>query len=353
MPDKVIVLELKEDYAIAMKEGGGMIRIRRKPGMAVSDRIYVLPEDLCEKERKVLAFRTAVKNQGTMRKIARMATAAAMVVLMIVALLPSLATKAYAVVSIDAQQRVQLEVDQEQSVLKASSIDGSLADTQLKQLKGKNLFDLGPELMEMLGKGPFLVAYATYDGASDPQTEQEIRQMFQQKELVYLAGNAQDISSAEENAQSLGLYMLGLLMREEHSEFLEDFYEEYFGVDDFDDDDDENAENDFDEEDFEHLPLHEMMDLAQKNPEYMKNKQFREALTEKIEERDEDLNQEQEEAKTEDDEDGDSSVEEDKTEDNEDDNSSDEENKETSAEQSDNDSDEDEGEEESEDDEES
>lgn len=313
MLDKVIILELKEEYAIAMKEGGGMIRIQRKPGMSVGDRIYVLAEDLWEEKRKVVPFRAAIKNQTAVRRIARMATAAAMAVLILVALMPGLATKAYAVVSIDAGQRVQLEVDQEQSVLKASSIDGSLPDTQLKKFKGKKLFDLGPELIEMLGKGPFLVAYATYDGASDPQIEQEIRQMFQQKEIVYLSGNSQDISSAEENAQSLGLYMLGLLMGEENSDFLEDFYEQYFGMDDFEDDEEEDSENESDGAEYEHLHLHEMIALVRQNPEYLKSRQFRHALSEKIEDLDEGLDREsddEEEAEADEIDDGEDSSEE-------------------------------------------
>lgn len=294
MLDKVIILELKEDYAIAMKEGGEVIRIKRKPGMAVGDQVYVLPEDLYTEKSKVIPFQAATRSPAALRRIARMATAAAMVVLMIVALLPNLATKAYAVVSIDGQQRVQMEVDKDQSVLEVSSVDGSLPDAQLQQLKGRNLFELGPELTELLGNGPLLVAYAPYDGASDPETEQALRQMFGQTELVYLAGNAQDISSAAENSQSLGLYMLSLLMNEEHSDFLEDFYEDYFGLDDLDDEDDDLMEDDSDKQEdaFEDLTLNELMDLAKAHPEYMKNSDFREVLSDKIEERDEQMHME-------------------------------------------------------------
>lgn len=41
MIKKVIVLELKDDYALAMEEGGSIIRIKKKDGLSVGDKIWL------------------------------------------------------------------------------------------------------------------------------------------------------------------------------------------------------------------------------------------------------------------------------------------------------------------------
>ncbi len=291
MLEKGIVLELKPEYALAMKQGGGVIRIKRKPGMVEGDQIYILPEDLYEKRRNLTVLRTGAFKPPAVRKIARMTAAAAMAILVILALIPGLSTTAYAVVSLDGQQHIQLQVDEDQSILGASSPDESLPEIELRKFRGKNLLDLGPELTELLGSGPILVAYAAYDGSPDLQTEQQIRQMFRQSKVLYLIGTAEDISGAAENSQSLGLYMLELLMGEDHTADLDDFYEDYFGLDDDDDGEDEIDHDDSDDalDAYAQMPLQEMIDLARTHPELMNNEEFVEALEEKQEDQDEEI----------------------------------------------------------------
>ena len=50
---KVLVMEIKEDYCLAMTEDGAVVRIRKKDGMKVGRRIYILREDLRNKEENV------------------------------------------------------------------------------------------------------------------------------------------------------------------------------------------------------------------------------------------------------------------------------------------------------------
>lgn len=50
---KVLVMEIKEDYCLGMTEDGAVVRIRKKDGMKVGRRIYILREDLRNKEENV------------------------------------------------------------------------------------------------------------------------------------------------------------------------------------------------------------------------------------------------------------------------------------------------------------
>ncbi|EJX01263.1 hypothetical protein EVA_10632, partial [gut metagenome] len=54
MIEKVLILELKEAYALAMEEGGSVVRIKRKSGLSVGDEIYILPEDLYEQTENAI-----------------------------------------------------------------------------------------------------------------------------------------------------------------------------------------------------------------------------------------------------------------------------------------------------------
>lgn len=49
MYHKVIVMEIKETYALVMAEDGQILRVVYKDGMKVGDCIYILEEDILKK----------------------------------------------------------------------------------------------------------------------------------------------------------------------------------------------------------------------------------------------------------------------------------------------------------------
>ena len=50
MYHKVIVMEIKETYALVMAEDGQILRVVYKDGMKVGDCIYILEEDILKKD---------------------------------------------------------------------------------------------------------------------------------------------------------------------------------------------------------------------------------------------------------------------------------------------------------------
>lgn len=276
---KVVIVELKENYALAMKEGGEIIRIRRKPSMSVGDEVYILPEDLYEEQVQtggmyVVGGAGGKKKKnpaGHWRKLVAMAAMVALVLAMVV---PQLTTNASAVVSIDAQQSVQLTVDDENRVLSAVSPDGTIPDEVLLQLKGKSLSELTPELVELLGGGPFLVAYAPTKDTPNEQAEAAIRSLFADQSSVYFSCNQQDVAQAKTNAQTLPRYMLSLLLSEEYMDLLEDYYDQ--------EDTPDTPQEEQEERIYEQMSLTALLDALKQNPALMQSEAFRDELFDKL-----------------------------------------------------------------------
>lgn len=280
---KVVILELNEHYALAMKEGGEVIRIRRKPSMAVGDEVYILPEDLYEDQVQtggLLAMGGAAAAAGGAKKKKsvehwrKLVAMAAMLALVLTLVVPQLSMDASAVVSIDAQQSVQLTVDDENRVLSATSPDGTIPDEVLRRLKGKPLSELTPELVELLGGGPFLVAYAPKKDTPNEQAEAEVRSLFADQSSVYFSCNQQDVAQAESSAQTLPRYMLSLLISEEYMDLLEDYYDQQ--------DTPDSPQEEQEERVYEQMSLTALLDALKQNPALMQSEAFRDELFDKL-----------------------------------------------------------------------
>ncbi len=289
MVEKVVLLELNDNYALAMKEGGEVIRIRRKGTMDIGDEIYILPEDLYQEEGQtggIYAVGAADKREKRTNHWRRLTAIAAMLALVLALVAPQLSMDAYAVVSIDAQQSVQLTVDESNTVLDAASPNGTIPESVLRQLRGKSLTELTPELRELLGGGPFLIAYAPEKDTVNEQAEAEIRGLFANETSVYFSCNRQDVQSAQAQSQTLPRYMLSLLINEESMDLLEDYYDRQDTPDTPDEDDAERT--------YAQMTLTAMLDALKQNPSLMQSEAFREVLFDKLEEEQDRMEEQQE-----------------------------------------------------------
>lgn len=238
MYQKVIVLELKTAYALVMEEGGRILRIRRKDGLAVGDTIYVLPEDLYEEDRasNVVPFPAGGKSRASTGKRdrkprwLRVGGIAAMLALCITLLLPHVSPTAYAVASFDGAVSVQVALDRHGCILSAGSPDGSVQQEQLNGLKGKKLEAAAAELRTWCGDGGLLVGYALMDGdEGDPAALRTIQALFPKQPVVCLSGAAGDIRAADGQSVSLGRYLMSCMENEDLDEILEELPPETIG----------------------------------------------------------------------------------------------------------------------------
>lgn len=253
---KVIVMELTEEYALAMDETGGVIRIIKKPGMKVGDCIYVLEEDryvhgrddgnrFAEHE-KIVAFPKKSDGKAARHtKILRYAAAVAAALLIFVTAFIAYGNsrQAYAMVSLDGSHSVQLTLDDKNIVKTAVSIDDSIPQAQLENFIGKSLDELSQYFEDDDSENEkMIVGYAILKKASKEQEmafQAYLKKLFGLNQVVYISGTSDDIREAKNKQQSLGIYL---------SERLEAEDERLEQDEDKDDDADESDEDDGEEE---------------------------------------------------------------------------------------------------------
>ena len=263
MCERAVILKLISDCALAMMEGGSVVRIRLKDGLREGQTIYVLPEDLLHTPaHRTIAFPGAAKRA--------IAVAAMLAVCVCMLFLPQSSIEIAAVASFDGAQGLQLHLDENNRVMEALSVDGSIPDEVLKALEGRSLSELGPMLQKLMGPDACLIAYAAMDGQPDPALEALLDQLLPGGNHVYLTGGPADVTAAEEKDLSLGHYIAGQMVSPEQE----------------------------DDSELDDLELQQLLDLMAADERWTEVPEFREAL----EERQEDLREEEEERQEEQDE---------------------------------------------------
>ncbi len=280
MSDKVIVIEVKENYAIAMKEGGELVRIKKKGNVAVGDKVYILPDDLY-KEEKVsgvtvapIANKKVKMNKNIFRRVASIV--AVFILCFSFLMLPQFAKPAYAMASFDGEKSVQMELDKNNKILKVESLNNTVPKNELKKYKGKNINELDSEFNNLLGSGTILIGYAPEKEDWDKdEFVKKVNELFGTENVIYLLGNIDDIDASDDNDITIGRYIAGkMYLNDDLEDALEELeYKELVEMlkedptwmevpefrdeiedrreDLFDDDDDENEEDDDDDDDDE------------------------------------------------------------------------------------------------------
>ena len=168
MYHKVIVMEIKETYALVMAEDGQILRVVYKDGMKVGNRIYILEEDILKKDSfkeenhaSIIPFaerkKTGNQHKTFWKKMVAVAAACALFVTSFAVL--SKPEKAYAMVSVDGEKAVEV-------VLKNDSLTGE----EKKEIKGekvetiKNYFS-----QDLSGKETIIVGYAFWENESEEE----------------------------------------------------------------------------------------------------------------------------------------------------------------------------------------
>lgn len=201
---KVLVLEIKDKYCLAMREDGSVVRIIKKPNIKEGDTIYVVEDDLyTENSKKVYKIK-----RSTVQKLT--AVVAAVAVFAVVMTIPQFADKACAIVSFDGEKSVELKLNKNNEIIDAKSYDDTLTEDELDKLEGMNLFDASDNLKSFDSKdGALLVASASMKNSQkDSELEDEIEEMLEDCDSIYLKGDKDDIEKAEKAKKSLGIYLI-------------------------------------------------------------------------------------------------------------------------------------------------
>ncbi|MCI6276440.1 MAG: anti-sigma factor domain-containing protein [Clostridium sp.] len=210
---KGMVMEVKEAYALIMKDDGTIIRIGNKPGIEIGQKIFFTEEDVVE-------YRVSEKNEKTPKKhlMAFIAVAAA-IILMIIPLFRGVIpmTKSYAMITFDINPSLSIKVDKNQTIVKVEGLNDDAKALDLDSLKGKTLAE-GSELLrdtilnssDITNKDSVIVGFAFLESTEDIGFEDDIKGVlnnnFKDFNVMYLKGNKDDLKMAKEKGVSLGKY---------------------------------------------------------------------------------------------------------------------------------------------------
>lgn len=192
MYHKVIILEIKGGYALAMTEDGEIIRIKKKAGMKVGAAVYVLEGDRYKKVWTLQWQKAAV-------------IAVAVLLCITSLLLPQFSQQVYAMVELEGAKSVSVKIDKNYKIQDAYSYDDTMSLKALKDLEGQKLQDL-KEIVEELrdADGRLTVVYAMYkeDEKVSKELEEALQKIFGNENVTYMKGKIEEIQEPDKKQKT-------------------------------------------------------------------------------------------------------------------------------------------------------
>ena len=266
MYHKVIVMEIKETYALVMAEDGQILRVVYKDGMKVGDCIYILEEDILKKDSfkeenhaSIIPFaerkKTGNQYKTLWKKMVAVAAAFALFVTSFAVL--SKPEKAYAMVSVDGEKAVEVVLNQKNRVKEADSKNDSLTREEKKKIKGEKVETIKNYFSQDLSdKETIIVGYAFLEDESEEERaalQRRLEKTFGTEHLLYLAGDKEDVENAKKAGKSLGIYLAEqILTGEDFNKVVNEVTEE------------------------------EILELLEKNPSFIENPVLKKSIQEKL-----------------------------------------------------------------------
>ena len=266
MYHKVIVMEIKETYALVMAEDGQILRVVYKDGMKVGDCIYILEEDILKKDSfkeenhaSIIPFaerkKTGNQYKTLWKKMVAVAAAFALFVTSFAVL--SKPEKAYAMVSVDGEKAVEVVLNQKNRVKEADSKNDSLTREEKKKIKGEKVETIKNYFSQDLSdKETIIVGYAFLEDESEEERaalQRRLEKTFGTEHLLYLAGDKEDVENAKKAGKSLGIYLAEqILTGKDFNKVVNEVTEE------------------------------EILELLEKNPSFIENPALKKSIQEKL-----------------------------------------------------------------------
>lgn len=208
--NKGIIMEVKQNYAIIMNDDGHMDKISKKKNMAIGQKIFYFEEDI---------IRT--NNIRNIRSNSFMKTIGSIAALFLIAFTffyqLSYKEAAYAVVSLDINPSIQIEVDNNKTILKVEGMNDDGKNINFKELKGLNINEGIQKIKNILVEKNYLkenrdvlVAFALVNEDENTDYEESvfgtIKSTFKSEKVTYVKGKKEDVEEAKSAGISLGRY---------------------------------------------------------------------------------------------------------------------------------------------------
>ncbi|CEK39141.1 anti-sigma factor domain-containing protein [Paraclostridium sordellii] len=203
---KAIVMEIKEEYIIVMTDDASLVRIKKRGSLKEGDTIIFLEDDILKNSKKIKGISNIIVPFMYIASI-----------LMII-VLPNLSKKNYAVVTLDINPSIQLNIDKSKTIIKVLRLNKDAEKINLDDAIGMKLGEGLENIKYNLEKENYkikndyaLVGFAIIEDAKNVTYEKEVKDIvknsFKGTNTIYLSSNKKDLQLANKECISLGRYL--------------------------------------------------------------------------------------------------------------------------------------------------
>ncbi|CEP81772.1 anti-sigma factor domain-containing protein [Paraclostridium sordellii] len=203
---KAIVMEIKEEYVIVMTDDASLVRIKKRDHLKEGSSIIFLEDDILKNSKNIKDIRNII--------IPFMYIVA---ILMII-VLPNLNKKYYAVITLDINPSIQLNIDKSKKITKILRLNKDAEKINLDDIIGVKLGEGLENIKYNLEKENYkikndyaLVGFAIIEDSKNATYEKEVkdivRNSFKGTNTIYLSSNKKDWQQANKEGISLGRYL--------------------------------------------------------------------------------------------------------------------------------------------------
>lgn len=209
---KGIVMEIKDDYVIVMKEDGTLARIKNKDGLKIGNPIFFFEEDIYVKKEaaKVIPFKKYIVPLGAI---------AALFIILINPIMNIFTTKmnnVYAVLTFDINPSIEFNLDEKGIIKSVKGINDEAIALGLDKIKGMTFEEGTIALRDSLSQSNYLnnnnavLVGFSFIGNENTDYEKDIQQVikntFKGTDVAFLKGEKSDLEKAQSQGISLGKY---------------------------------------------------------------------------------------------------------------------------------------------------
>lgn len=215
---KGVVMEIKNDYAIVMRDDSTMVRIKNKDRLKVGNVIIFLEEDIYEmKSSKYNKFN---------KVFVPFVAIAAMLMVLVLPMVSKNKDIAYALMSLDVNPSIQIELDENKKIVNIEGINDDGKNLNLGTLKGMDL-DSGLNQIKIIlenqkyavNNDSAIVGFTFLQVEEDIKYEEEVKNIVKNSlsntKTAYLSATKKDLEKANQKGISLGRYAAALNMKED------------------------------------------------------------------------------------------------------------------------------------------
>ena len=210
---KAIVMEVKEDYIIVMKEGGSLVKITKKGDIKIGQSIYCFEDDLYIEKvvKKRKSFTSYIVPLGVV------AALLCVLCLPMIKNITPISNNDYAILTFDVNPSIEFNLDEEGKIINVTGLNNDANKLDIDSLKGLSLKEGAIKLKDMLinknylnNKNAVLVGFS-FIGENNNITYEKmvqttVKDTFTGTSIAFMKGNEAGIKKAKEEGISIGKY---------------------------------------------------------------------------------------------------------------------------------------------------